>query len=77
MHHQAKMIVSICARQEKTGDPKISLLVDYMEVPLRELVGGEHWIWGPTAICDTTCLSPCRLASTSSADARSNYSTKM
>ncbi len=44
MHHQAKMIVSICARQQKTGDLKFSLLVDSVEVPLRELVGEEHGI---------------------------------
>jgi hypothetical protein len=44
LHHQAKMIVSICARQKKTGNPQFSLLVDSVDVPLRELVGEEHWI---------------------------------
>jgi hypothetical protein len=44
LHQQAKNIVSICTKRNKMRDPDYSLLVDSVEVPLRELIGEEHWI---------------------------------
>lgn len=41
---QAKLIVSICNRRHKIGDPKFESLVESMESALRSLVGEQHWI---------------------------------